>query len=102
MDANGKIWVVQDLPTTPTTYNVTCTNANTTYSQALPAVCRGYLIKAKTVADVIYGFADPAAAAYITIPGGAADSKDRIRVASGTLYFQSPTAGTVVQIQAWA
>jgi len=97
-----------DVPTAiPTTYNVTCTVADTEYSQALPANCRGFEFQARTEAIVRYAFvtgkvATPTAP-YHTLKAGDYYFSPQINQAAApsTLYVASPTAGTVVELLAW-
>jgi hypothetical protein len=60
---------------TPTPYNVTLTNANTEYSQALPANCRKFEFQARTEATVRLAFVTGKVAAstapYMTLKAGA-------------------------------
>ena len=100
--------VVADVPTaTPTTYNVTLTVADTEYSQALPANCRGFEFQARTEAVVRYAFATGKVAAptapYHTLKAGDYYYSPQLNQAAApsTLYVASPDAGTVVEILAW-
>jgi hypothetical protein len=100
--------VVADVATaTPTVYNVTCTLANTEYSQALPANCRMFEFQARTDVDIRFAFvtgkvATPTAP-YMSLK--AADYYWSPAINQGaslsTLYVGSSTAGTVVEIIAW-
>lgn len=92
---------------TPTVYNVTLTNANTEYSQVLPAGCRMFEFQARVDIDIRFAFvtgkvATPVAP-YMTLK--AADyywSPDLNQgAAPSTLYLASTIAGAVVQIIAW-
>lgn len=97
-----------DAPTaTPTAYNLTLTDANTEYSQALPANCRGFEFQARTEALLRFAFvtgkvATPTAP-WLTLKAGDAYSSPQINQAASpsTLYLASPTAGTIVEILAW-
>jgi len=97
-----------DVPTAaPTVYNVTLTNANTEYSQALPANTRGFEFQAQSEALVRFAFvtgkvATPTAP-WLTLKAGDAYSSPQINQAASpsTLYLASPTAGTIVEILAW-
>ena len=100
--------VVADVPTaTPTAYNVTLTNANTEYSQAMPANCRGFEFQARTEATVSYAFvtgkvATPTAP-WLTLKAGDYYASPPLNQAAApsTLYLGSATAGTIVEILAW-
>lgn len=100
--------VVADPATsTPATYNVTCTVADTEYSQALPANCRYFEFQARTEATVRYAWATGKVAGpvapYHTLKAGDCKYGPSINQAASpsTLYVASPTAGTVVEIEAW-
>lgn len=93
--------------TTPTVYNVTCTVADTQYSQALPANCRKFELQARTEAILRFAFvtgkvATPTAPWLTLKAGDYYYSPDMMQTASpSTLFVASPTAGTVVEILAW-
>jgi hypothetical protein len=97
-----------DVPTaTPTTYNLTLTNAITEYSQVLPANCRGFEFKFRSAYDVIYAFvtgkvATPTAPYMTCKSGNAYNSFQLFQGATpSTLYFASAQAGVVIEITAW-
>ena len=92
---------------TPAVYNVTLTLADTEYSQALPANCRGFEFQCRTSHDVRFAFvtgkvAGPTAP-YMTLKAG--DWYYSGPIAQGdapsTLYLASGTAGVVVEILGW-
>ncbi len=93
---------------TPTPYNVTCTNADTEYNQALPANCRGFEFQARTEATIRFAFVTGKVAAstapFMTLKAGDYYTSPAINqgASPSTLYVASPTAGTVVEILAWA
>jgi hypothetical protein len=94
--------------TTPTVYNLTLTNANTEYSQAMPANCRGWEFQCRTAVDVRYAFvtgkvATPTAP-YMTCKAGNAHNSPGLNqgTSPSTLYFASASAGVVVEITAWS
>ncbi len=92
--------------TTATHYNITLTNANTEYSQALPANCRAFQFQCRTAYDVRYAFVTGKVATptepYFTLKAGAIYFKENVKLASVTLYLASATAGVVVEIEAWS
>jgi len=89
--------------TTPAIYNVTMTNADTEYSQALPTDCKKLLVKCRGGYDIKLAFASGESGTnYITIPSGSALCETLIKAASLTLYFQCATAGQVAEIVAWS
>jgi len=87
-------------------YNVTLTNANTEYSQALPANCRKLILRCRTADTVRYAWttgkvATPTAP-YQTLKPNVDYSIDGIKIASAALYFASTTAGVVVEMEVWS
>ena len=87
-------------------YNVMLTNANTEYSQALPANCRKLILRCRTADTVRYAWttgkvATPTAP-YQTLKPNVDYSIDGIKIASAALYFASNTAGVIVEIEAWS
>ena len=103
----GASSVTDVVTATPTVYNVTLTVADTEYSQAMPANCRGFEFQARTnVAvrwQVVTGKVAASVAPYDTLKAGCYYfSYDLNQGASpSTLYFGSAIAGTVVEIKAW-
>lgn len=93
--------------TTPASYNVPLTNADTEYSQALPANCRLYEWQCRTEHDVRHAFVTGkvagSVAPYHTLKAGDYDSSPQINqgASPSTLYFASATAGVVVELKAW-
>ncbi len=94
--------------TTPAIYNVTCTLADTEYSQALPSNCGFFEFQARTEAVIRFAFVTGKVATptvpYITLKAG--DYYYGPMTDQGpnplTIYIASPTAGTVVEILAWS
>jgi hypothetical protein len=91
---------------TPAIYNVTMTNANTEYSQALPANCDKFTIKCQdgTAFRLAYVTGKVAAptAPYRTIDANVVKSEDGLSLASTTLYFACASAGKIIEIEAWS
>ena len=87
-------------------YNVMLTNANTEYSQALPANCRKLILRCRTADTVRYAWATGKVAMptapYQTLRASAEYALDGIKVASGIIYLASATAGVVVEMEAWS
>ena len=87
-------------------YNVMLTNANTEYSQALPANCRKLILRCRTADTVRYAWATGKVATptapYQTLRASAEYALDGIKVASGIIYLASATAGVVVEMEAWS
>jgi hypothetical protein len=91
---------------TPVIYNVTMTNADTEYSQALPASCKKFLIHTRAgeafrLAFVTGKVATPTAP-YFSITPSDAYGEDLVLGAAVTLFFASASAGAVAEIIAWS
>jgi hypothetical protein len=84
----------------PVVKNVTCTLADTEYSQAIPASTKKFLLKARAAADLKFSFVSGGSASlYVTIPAGSGGLWiDAAKMRGLTIYFQSPTAGTVAEM----
>ena len=104
LDVKGRVVTnVANWPSTPVIYNVTMTNADTEYGQALPPHIRKLLIKCRTAFDIKLAFKDGESGTnYITVPAGLTYWEDQIDNATETLYFQCADAGKVAEIVAWA
>lgn len=90
------------ISSTPTIYNITMTNANTEYSQALPAGTKKFTWQCRTAFDVRFAFvtgkvATPTAP-YMTLKSGAIYYEDGTNLTSITLYLACGTAGKVVEL----
>jgi hypothetical protein len=92
--------------TTPAIYNVTMTNADTEYSQALPSDCKKFLIHTRGGESFRLAFATGKVATptepYFSITPSDAYSEDLVLGAAVTLYFASGSAGAVAEIIAWS
>ena len=91
--------------TTPTIYNVTLTDADTEYSQALPSSTREIRFRCRTLFDVRFAWlknkvATPTAP-YLTLPAGSDYFSDDSDITGKTLYLASGEAGVVVEIEVW-
>lgn len=104
--SNSYPGIVDPVTSTPAAYNVTLTNADIEYSQALPANTKGFEFQCRTAYDVRYAFATGkvagATAPYLTLKAGSEYYKENVKLASTTLYLASAQAGVVVEITAWA
>ena len=87
----------------PTIYNVTLTNANTEYPQAMPTNIRKIAIRPRnnTHSIKVAFTAGMSGTNYLTVDSGFYFN-DMIGVSALTVYMQSATAGAVVEIEAWA
>jgi hypothetical protein len=77
--------------------NVSVPLANTEYSYALPANCRGFLIKSRGNATTKFGYATGVLTNYVTIPMGAV-YEDFYFYSSQTIYFATNLAGNSMEI----
>ena len=85
----------------PTIYNKTLTDVDTEYSQALPSDTVKFEVRCRTAAAVKLAFtSSESGTTYFTIPAGASYWEDEVQT-NKTLYFQSATAGVVLEIKAW-
>jgi Flp pilus assembly pilin Flp len=95
-------------PATWVEYNVTLTNGDTQYSQALPTDCLGFHFQVRGMAAIrwsgVAGKVATPTAPWITLKSGAPyNSIDGYFAAAKTLYFACAPAdaGAVVEIVAW-
>lgn len=88
----------------PTIFNLTLTDANTEYSQAIPANARKVLVRERTGgADLKLAYiSGESGSNFVTIQSGAAKAIDNVYMKDLTLYLQSPTATVVVEIEVWS
>ena len=83
-------------------FNVTCTLANTEYSQTLPAGTKKFTIRCRGNARTRLAFVSgDTSINWLTIPPGTTFSEDGI-LYSGDLYFQTHLANQVIEILAWS
>lgn len=83
-----------------TLYNVTCTVPNTEYSQNI-GECRKFLVKPR-LGDLKLCFtSSQSGTLYINLSDGQSYCEDLIHHTNLSLYFQSPVAGTIVEIIKW-
>lgn len=86
--------------TTNILYNITCTVAGTEYSRSM-GECRKFLIKPRGGQLKVCFNNGESGTNYILLNDGQAYSEDLIHTSALNLYFQSPTAGTIVEILRW-
>ncbi|MBS7627148.1 hypothetical protein KEJ51_09005 [Candidatus Bathyarchaeota archaeon] len=103
---DGNLANIPKKSTTPAIYNVTMTNANTEYSQALPSNCKKFLIHTRDGTSFRLAFTSGKVAGptepYFTVPSGQAYYEDFIEPTSLTLYFACESAGKIVEIISWS
>ncbi len=93
--------------TTPALYNVEMTNADTEYSQALPANCKRFRLSMRendTAFRIAYetGKVATPTAPYWASAAGAVIEIDALNLTSKTIYFGCASAGKNIQIEAWS
>ena len=92
-------------PTTSTKYAITMTNANTEYSQALTDV-RKFRIHTRDFSAFRLAYETGKVATptdpYETVPAGAEKYEDGLPGISLTLFFASPAAGKIAEIECWS
>ncbi len=98
--------IAQQISTTPTIYNVTMTNIDTEYSQALPAGTKRFsaqIIETDQPFRIAYvtGKVATPTAPYYTNQKAKEYYEDTLLLAATTLYFACGDAGNIVQILAW-
>lgn len=104
---SNNIGKIDPVISTPATYNLTLTLANTEYSQALPSSCRFFEFQCRTAFAVRFAFVTGKVAAptapYMTLKSGNYYYSPSINQGAtpGTLYLASAEAGVVVEIIAW-
>lgn len=86
----------------PTLANTTMTSADTEYSYTFPAGTQKFRIKLRALNALLkVAFASgQSGTTYITIPYGD-DLVMEAKVGGATIYFQSPTASQVAEIETW-
>jgi hypothetical protein len=103
-NTTAPVWVVS----APTIYNVTMTNADTEYSQLLPAGCKRFAMSVigGAAADIfrvafVTGKVATPTAPYLQYPGDVEYFEDDVNLAAQTVFFADDSAGKVMQIVAW-
>lgn len=94
------------MPTTATKYAVALTLADTEYSQALPADTKKFRIHLRDYATFrlayVTGLVATSVDPFETIPAGSEKYEDGLNLAALTVYFASPAATKVAEIEAWS
>lgn len=91
---------------TPTTYNIAMTNADTEYSQALPANTKKFTLQCRTAFDIRFAFATGKVATpnepYMTLKSGAVYFEDNLNLTSKTLYVACGSASKSAEVICWS
>lgn len=92
--------------TTPTKYALAITNANTEYSQSLPANTKQFSIHLRDMSEFRLAYETGKVATptdpYETVPAGSEKYVENIEPSSLTLYIAAPAASKVAEIEAWS
>jgi len=93
---------------TPFIYNVTMTNADTEYSQALPAGCKSFSLSVQAPDKTKYfryayvtGKVATPTAPYKIYTCDVEAYQENVNLDAQTIYFACNEAGKVMQIEAW-
>jgi hypothetical protein len=89
--------------TTPTTVNVSMPLAATEYSYTLPAGCKQFIVKLRQLSSLKVAYVSgQSGTTYLEVPRGCFYAESGLTLSTGvTLYFQSPAAGQVLEVQVW-
>lgn len=92
--------------TNPLITNVSVPLAATEVAIALPANTKRFLIRARKVSNAypqiqLAYISGDSGTIYLTVPGGAYYSEGEIDAPSLTLYIQSNTPATIIEIVSW-
>lgn len=88
-------------PVTRASYNVSIAVADTEQSLVLPTDITGYMIKTRGAGVLKLSHVSGESGTNYTLIPGRANFTDDHRYQNLTIYFQSPTAGEVVEVVAW-
>ena len=87
----------------PTIANIVIAAANTEQSYSMPASTKRYLIKPRGNGSIkLAHVSGQSGTNYLTIWPGAVYDTWEIKADTYSVYFQSPVAGLVVEIESWA
>lgn len=88
---------------TPTVENVTIAASNVEQSYALPANTKSFMVQTRGQGKLLYAYsAGTSGTTYVTLNPHCFRFQSDISSPAITLYFQSPLAGLVVEIESWA
>lgn len=86
----------------PNQANVIIAAANVEQSYTFPADTKEFLLHMRTAVPLkVSYFAGQSDILFDSVPANAYWGEDNLDVASLTIYFQSPTAGSIVEIRSW-
>lgn len=89
----------------PTIYNVTLTNADTEYSQALPTATKKYEMHLRDGTSFrlafVAGKVGGSVAPFWTQAANSEQGEENVHLVNVTLYFACAVAGKIMEIKAW-
>lgn len=87
----------------PTIANVAIASADTEQSHSFPAGTKRFFVKPRGAGKIkLSHIATQSGSNYITIWPGAVYDSNEVAASPYTIYFQSPIAGLVVEMESWA
>lgn len=87
----------------PTIVNVAIATANVEQSHTFPADTKRFFVKPRGAGKIkLAHIATESATNYITIWPGAVYDSNEVKANPYTIYFQSPIAGLIVEMESWA
>lgn len=87
----------------PAIYNVTCTLADTEYSQSLTNGTNQFIIRARNTAKLQLAFSTGQTdTTYVTIYPGSSFKTQNLNTNNLTLYFEASKPNTIVEIIEWS
>lgn len=91
-------------PTTGKIEHATIAAANTEQSHTFPAGTRQFVVKASTGGKILFTHnAGTSGSTGLTIPAGSVYESPQFQAAAAKIiYFQSPIAGLVVELESWS
>ena len=99
-------WTFVKAATTPNEYNMTMTNADTEYSQALPSGTKKFQIRVRDGTAARYAFTTGKVAGqtspYFTLGAGEVYYEDNLNLTTKTIYFACGSAGKIIELLAWS
>jgi hypothetical protein len=83
--------------------NVPVALANTEQAHTLPANTKQFLVKTRGIGHLKLAYSlGTSGTVYLTIDPGSAYQSPQFSAVSKTIYFQSPLAGLVLEIESWS
>lgn len=93
---------VNQADTTVTDYNLVSLLANTEYSQALPANCKGFMIKSKLPCTLKVAFTVNETNTKPIVVPPLCLYREELFFSSGTIYFQTSISSVIVELRAFS